>query len=75
MLSSRAMNRIPQHALVLALGLALAAGCGGPPDRGEAEAVERVLVVGVDGLEWRASTDLGSGVGYVEFVEHFGGML
>jgi predicted AlkP superfamily pyrophosphatase or phosphodiesterase len=38
---------------VLALTLLLAVGCAGAPDREQASAVEQVIVVGVDGLEWR----------------------
>jgi predicted AlkP superfamily pyrophosphatase or phosphodiesterase len=46
------MHAFAQRAFVLALGLALAA-CGGPPDRGEGAVAQRIVVVGVDGLEWR----------------------
>jgi predicted AlkP superfamily pyrophosphatase or phosphodiesterase len=47
------MRRPLYIAWVLVLGLVLAAGCGGPRDGGGGGEVERVLVVGVDGLEWR----------------------
>ena len=42
-----------QRLLGLLLGLFLVVGCGGPAGDGGTAGVERVLVIGVDGFDWR----------------------